>query len=434
MFQSLSRYRKIEGPVRKVLLAEFCLQPLNTTYIFIVNFFLLKNGYTDTTIASLISTKFLGILAFSIVFGFLLKGRKLLPVFRITSLLTPLFSFAVIWAVPRGHEDIVRWSFALYGSVLSLFMVGLVPFIMREAKSEYRSEAIALHFSAWSISTFITGILIYATKQFPAIHLDEELVFILCTVLSLGAPLILFRMKYSENIDVSTNKQENAPIQWKKVSRALFPNFVMGIGSGMTIPFMSLFFYHQFQLDFTSFSLVGALSTFIVATGSIYIPSLRKKVGLIPAVIGSKSLGIIALISLAVTGLFPATSIVFALAVFFYLIRQPLMNMSWPLVSEFTMDYVGKDSREVVSALRTALWSGSWFFSARLFAYLRELNVSYASIFFITAGIYTLATAAFYVLMKENNPHHPGGYRLKLLQRYRNIKKSSVPLAPGLPR
>ena len=51
------------------------------------------------------------------------------------------------------------------------------------------------------------------------------------------------------------------------------------------------------------------------------------------------------------------------------------------MTSELTMNYVGKNNQELISALSSSLWSASWFISAKLFEWLRLLNFKYYEIF-----------------------------------------------------
>jgi hypothetical protein len=82
-------------------------------------------------------------------------------------------------------------------------------------------------------------------------------------------------------------------------------------------------------------------------------------------------------------------------------VRQPLMNIAAPMTSELTMKYVGEKNREIISALTSAIWSGSWFASAQIFAILREGNLSYSNIIFITVFFYIVGVSWYYWLIKD---------------------------------
>ena len=78
------------------------------------------------------------------------------------------------------------------------------------------------------------------------------------------------------------------------------------------------------------------------------------------------------------------------LASFCYLLRQPLMNMANPIISELTMNLVGSRNREMTSALKQGLWAASWFLSSQLFRSLREAGLPFVWVFGSTAAIYAV--------------------------------------------
>jgi membrane protein DedA with SNARE-associated domain len=63
------------------------------------------------------------------------------------------------------------------------------------------------------------------------------------------------------------------------------------------------------------------------------------------------------------------------------------------------MKFVGEKNRKTVSAITSAIWSGSWFLSAMIFSVLREMNISYSNIIFITAAFYILGVLSYYRLI-----------------------------------
>jgi hypothetical protein len=94
------------------------------------------------------------------------------------------------------------------------------------------------------------------------------------------------------------------------------------------------------------------------------------------------------------------------LAIFCFIIRQPLMSMAGPAVSELTMNYVGERNRELISACSGAIWSGSWWLAARLFQALRSMDYPYWSVFLATGILYIFGTLYYIVIIRavEKSP------------------------------
>ena len=151
-----------------------------------------------------------------------------------------------------------------------------------------------------------------------------------------------------------------------------------------------------------TFSLFGSLSFGVVAISMVFVPIVRRKLGYNLTVNGFQVLAIIALVVLATTQWYAHLSWAVYVAVIAYILRQPLMNFSSPVVSEWSLYFVGKRNQEMMGAINASIWSGSWFFSSLIFGWLRASSVSFVHIFLITAAIYTLATIYYFILIRSN--------------------------------
>ncbi|PIZ65101.1 MAG: hypothetical protein COY19_08350 [Candidatus Marinimicrobia bacterium CG_4_10_14_0_2_um_filter_48_9] len=65
------------------------------------------------------------------------------------------------------------------------------------------------------------------------------------------------------------------------------------------------------------------------------------------------------------------------------------------------MKYVGKRNQELISALDSSIWSASWFVSAKIFQFLRSVELPYYKIFLITAVLYSCGVLFYYRIIKE---------------------------------
>jgi len=106
---------------------------------------------------------------------------------------------------------------------------------------------------------------------------------------------------------------------------------------------------------------------------------------------------------LATTQYYSMFAFAIYIAIGCYLLRQPLMNMAGPMTSELIMNYVGYRNQEIISALSSAIWSGSWFFSSIIFKVLRDAGFAYANVFLITATLYAIGVVWYYFLILDYN-------------------------------
>ena len=61
--------------------------------------------------------------------------------------------------------------------------------------------------------------------------------------------------------------------------QCIFPTLIIAIGAGLTIPFINLFFFHNFNLDSCGFALVGGITSLLIAMSSLLVPFLKQKYG-----------------------------------------------------------------------------------------------------------------------------------------------------------
>jgi hypothetical protein len=122
------------------------------------------------------------------------------------------------------------------------------------------------------------------------------------------------------------------------------------------------------------------------------VPEIRRRYGWRGAIIGVQSVAVVLLVFMGLTELWSHLAWSLPVAVLCFIVRQPLMSMAGPAISELTMSYVGERNRELVSACNGAIWSGAWWLAARVFQVLRSWEVSYWMVFLTTAVLYFIGT------------------------------------------
>ncbi|MEM8907880.1 MAG: hypothetical protein AAGD05_08550, partial [Bacteroidota bacterium] len=209
---------------------------------------------------------------------------------------------------------------------------------------------------------------------------------------------IHFREKISEKIPF---RQIHQDYDWSLIIRAVIPTLIIAIGAGFTIPVINLFFLKIHGLPSEYFSILGSITFGLVILTMISMPYIRRRFGYRMAIVRFQSIAVFALFLLATTEYYNDWSMALYIAAFFYIIRQPLMNAAQPMSSELTLYYVGKRNQEIMSALNSTIWSGSFFFSTKAFAYLRLLEMRYVHIFLITVAFYMIGVIWYTYLLRD---------------------------------
>jgi len=360
-----------------------------------------KLQFTDGEIASFITYRTLATMTLALPFGMLIKKRKIKPFYYFSAIGVPIFTFLYVYGAEVHNIWIVRSALTMFGFCHMVSIVCGLPFILRNAKTETHTEAIALNYATWSTGMIISGILVFGLSAIYETFFTEQRVIQLVAILSLVSFYFLYHMGEEKLPEQTSQSGFNfKQYDWGDIIKCVAPTLLIAIGAGLTIPFINLFFFHIFEIDSEQFALLGSITAFLVAGVALIVPQIKRRFGY-NAITVTQSFAVLALIGLATTEYFALVPGMVVVAILFYLVRQPLMNMAGPLTSEMTMYYVGEKNREILSALMSAIWSGSWFISSILFGILRNYEFKFSTIFYITASLYVVGVFLFYVLIQD---------------------------------
>ncbi len=414
--QILADYRKVERHVFYLVGAELCLQLINSCYFILLNYFMEAEGYQDYEITNFVKERFFAVMLFALPLGFFIKGKRLKPFFYIAAVTMPTMSLLVVYAISNHLDTLLIWCMRLWGLGFIFIHITALPFILLNVKKEQHSEAISMFFQTWSVAIFFVGIFNFILNYLNPSLFTEKTVILIFSALGFLSFYFVSRIKIKETIsealpirkikklsDVFKAAHDIMvkPYDWGLILKAVIPTFIIALGAGFTIPVINLFFLHVHEVGSRTFSLLGASTYVLVAIGMTFMPYIRKRFGYKTAIILFQSLAVFALFIMATTEYYNTTSFAVYIAIFFYIIRQPLMNVAGPMTSELTMYYVGKRNQEMISALNSSIWSGNWFISLFLFTWFRQHEYRYVSIFMITVVLYVIGVLWYAYLIRD---------------------------------
>ncbi len=398
----LRPYQKIEKSVINMIVAEFFIQMVNASMMMVLNIYLSKKGYSDPEIADFISWRFLSVMLLAFPLGLFIKGRKIIPFFYVASIGVSVFSLGILFSVEFSQPLLVHISLAFWGICYAFMQVLALPFILRNTKEDNQSAAISLSYSTYSFAMIASGTLIFLLNYFNSDLFHEYESLLLISVLSILSLFFVWNIGKNEVIPkVDGSRKDLTGFDWKVIAMAMTPSLILAIGAGLTIPFINLFFYKVFDMSAEKFSIVNAFSSVTVAFAALLVPHIKNRYGYRVAITRTQSIAVASLALLACTEFYSDAGWAYFAAVFFFLLRQPLMNMAAPAASELVMNYVGPKNQEIISALTASIWSGSWFLSAIIFRILRNSGMMYANVFLITAALYAFGVFWYYLLIMK---------------------------------
>lgn len=405
LFAFIRDYKRLELPIKNAVAAEFFIQMVNATFMTILPLYMMEENFSNHEIALFITFRFLGVFMLAFPLGKFIKGRRLLPLFYLSNICVPLFGIAIILSIAAHNHFLIYTFLLLWGASFTFMQIPIFPYILRNAKKEHHTAAISLSYTTWSFGGIIFGIVTFFLDLINRDLFNEKFILLMFSFAGFGGLIFLKRIKnfneITQEADQPAMTKEKTRPDWRVISRALWPTLIIATGAGLTIPFISMFFKDVHFMDKGPFSALSFIASLLVAYFALLVPKIKEKIGYKIAIPTTQSLAVISLVALATTQYYNQYPIALLIASVCYVLRQPLMNMAGPMTSELVLNYVGKNNREITSALTSAIWSGSWVLGAIMVTIFFTYNLDYVHIFLTTALLYALGVVLYYLLILD---------------------------------
>lgn len=387
-----------------MIASEASLQIVNGAFILILGIYLKNKGFTDSENALFVRYRFLSSMLLAAPLGIFIKGKKLIPFFKWASLITPILSVMTIYSIETNDNFIISLLMFLWGFSFTIVQVCKLPFIMRNSSGNNLTSAITLNYATWSFGAIVAGLVVSVLSGVSIDIFTEKTLLYIISIMSIISFFFSFKIRSERvpEVDKSISKFKSLKeYDWKIIIKALIPTFILATGAGLSIPFMNLFFNHVHGFSSADFSKLGSITFFLVFLMILFVPSIKDKFGYKKAIPATQGSAIIILITLALTEFYAEYSWAFIIASLCFLLRQPIMNMAQPMTTDLVMKYVGENNQELVSAIYSTIWNGTFVVSSFIFGTLRDLEIKYAYIFFITSFLYILGLTLYILLILD---------------------------------
>jgi predicted MFS family arabinose efflux permease len=184
-----------------------------------------------------------------------------------------------------------------------------------------------------------------------------------------------------------------AELDWALNLKLVAPAMLIGLGAGLIIPFLNLYFRDRFGLSEAKIGLLfSAMQAFMVA-GNLFGPAVSRHMGLVRGVVATQLMSVPFMVALAVSSWFPLVAASFFL-------RSALMNMNQPLSSHFAMEVVPKRDHAITNSLLSLSWYLAWSVSADVGGALIERK-GYTEPLLIAAALYVAASALYWYFFHD---------------------------------
>ncbi|WP_048055886.1 MFS transporter [Pyrococcus sp. ST04] len=362
---------------------------------FIMPFYLKALGYGTDKMGALFSVQTLTGGVF-----FLLAGQMSLKLGYKKTLIIA----AILGALGRVLQIL---AFNFLTLVLGFFLVGINMGLRDPNYSALLSEKVSSEEERHKLFSYSFGLgtLANALGVLVAGHLPEYLIGMgfkneIAYRIILSLALIQFAIVLPALAIIRDVPVKEQRIKWRrelvvKILKFSLPSAIIGLGAGITIPFMSIYFNMRFGRSIKEISWVFFGQQLVMGLGSFILPILVRKLGPVKVITYFQwSAALLFLI-------FPSIP-TFLLAALVYVVRSILMNIVWPVNDSFMMGFFSTEEKATAAGIRRAFSTFMRALGNYSGGLLFAISLSYP--FYATAVLYILATGLFYsFFIKHNN-------------------------------
>jgi MFS family permease len=393
----LEHIRLFSRNARWYLLASFFMGFGYSVFGLLLNLYLKQLGYQEGTIGSILSASSLGTVLIAIPAAIFVDHMKIK---RVLLLATSLSSASYIMMALSSGVWPLRLLAGYAGAMFTIHWVATSPFFMRNSTPKERSYLYGVNMALETASGFFGTLIGGMIPQFlldrgVSLLYGYRYTLIGGVVLALVSLIFYAMLKSAKPTHSGRPKlaQYFGARDWKTVIKIVTPQFLVGMGAGLVIPFLNLYFLDRFHLPSDQIGKIFSFGALFTAVGFLAGPVIARRIGLIKTTVVTQFLSIPFFLILAFShNLY--------LAIFGFLLRGSLMNLAWPLYNNFAMEMVPDDQRAGTNSVIQLAWSASWMISANVGGHIIQ-NFGFTAVMLITVGLYVLSTSLAWVFFRR---------------------------------
>jgi MFS family permease len=402
----LTSVRSFSRNARLYLIGSFLVGFNFAVFELLLNLYLKELGFAEGDIGFVQSSRAMGMTAIAIPAAMILSRVSLKPLLMVCCILLTIFSFGL--ATWTQFEYLIGFGL-MVGMSFAFFRVASGPFYMRNSSPKERTHLFSFSFAtfllagmlgSWGGGNMVTIIAEYTGD----IILGYQ--YTLYTGLGIGA-LAMIPLSLIKGEEPST-EENRINLNWEQLRRRGgfyfrigFVNFLVGVGAGLIIPFLNLYFRDRFDLAPDQIGFYFIILQFSMLAGTLCGPLLTPRFGLVRTIVITQLASIPFMLILAY-----ARSLYLAVPAF--VLRGALMNMGVPVNTNFCMELCDKSEQGLVNALTMVSWTSSWMVSVAIGGEIIE-KYGYTVVLNVSAVLYILSTWSYYAFFSKVERRCPTG-------------------------
>ncbi len=390
--------RRFNHNIRCLLAGSFLMSLAAAFFNLLQNLYFQKAGFGESFMGSVLSFISLGMVFFAIPISLLvdrISFKKLLIIANLS-----LSGAGMLFLASFSKYLLFPAAFAI-GGVITVQAVIAAPFIMRNTSEKERIFVFSMLGGMQVLSNFVgSAVAGVMGEYFAGVMGDAVLGY--RTTLVIGLTLALFALiPFSLIKENLIRKEQPRSLKkffktdsWPTMIRLAIPTMMIGMGAGLVIPFMNVYFASTFNVGADDVGFYISLNFAFMFLGIALGPVLAKRFGIVRVMVATQLLSIPFFLVLAFTGNL-------VLAVIAFLARAALMNMSWPMGQNFNMEVVKPKDQALTNSIMMLSWNLAWMLSVRFGGALIEWAGGYSESMCIAAGIYLLSALLYFSFFRK---------------------------------
>jgi MFS family permease len=397
----MKRVRKFTPDARRVIVSQAISRLGFGIYQAIFNLYLLSIGFSTAFVAGLLS---LGL--YTMAIGALISGPYTARIGEkhalILSGVITTIAAGMLIAFPVPNILIMMIVLFYFGNSLSI--TSYSPLIARSSTSFERTHLFgtsqATRISTSFIGSLLGGFLPGIFTILFVLPIDSPLTFqftlMIWVIASILGIIPLIGLKDTSNpaeyeaeslVDQKTPSKLEPVGRINIVARFVICSILIGLGAGLIVPLINVFFWEFYELPTYLVGLIIGLGQATMATGVLLSPILATRIGKVPSVVLTQvlSLPFIILLAMVINPFVAITS---------YLLRGALMNAAMPIGQTLRMELVPRSWRPNLQALNSSAMSLGRATSVQFAGQLFDQGL-YLVPFWLTLGFYGLQTVLY---------------------------------------
>lgn len=288
-----------------------------------------------------------------------------------------------------GETALLGFCF-LSGVGISLLEVGTSPFLARHSEPGERPFLFGLS-TALSPAAGLTATLALkggALLWGENLASYRNMLFAASAATLLAIPVLLSMREREPEAPPAGGET----FDWRTAAKFFLPEMAFGLGAGLTIPFINLYFRSRFGLQVGTIGLLYSAAQALMMVAFLAAPLLARRFGSVRTIVAFQLTSIPFFLVLALSG-----SLELAIAAF--LLRHACMNMVHPVGAHFALEVVRPGQRARVNGLKQAANKTSWVVANALGGWIIVhapfLKDGFTTTMFLTIGLYVIGSALY---------------------------------------